>query len=267
MQKFERLQDTSVIKQQVVTQNPKKYEFTTQPTIKPACAGCGLVSTIKPIPGQPFPFQTPAFKKPVASQQDIGSVENGQNFGPQQQLDHQRPPQLSQSFVPENKKNPVENVETINGNDEVNNVPIGPVHSNNNFALSAYPATSPLNGQTHGNIPGVPNVNLLPPGLPTGPLPGNKGINYPLDDQITQNQPNIPIGPGHLPPDVELLPPGSIANGQLPGIQNIPNNQQQNAQYQQNGNQNNVPSSGPTQLVQGPDLGKKFLFYYKACNN
>lgn len=258
MQKYERLQEAPVVKQQAVTENPKKYEFTTQPTIKPACAGCGLVSTIKPIAGQPFPFQTPAFKKPVGSTQDFGSKESDQKFGsiPQQQVGLQNPPQPSQSFVPEGQQIPIGNVGTFNANEQLSNVPRGPVYSN------ISPTTSQLNEKTHQNIPGgqvAPNVNLLPPGISTGPLSGNEGVNYPLQDQITQSQPNLPLAPGQLPPDVELLPPGSSPNGILPGNQNIPNNQQQYALYQQNGFQNNVQSSGPAQ-VQGPDLGNRTIF-------
>lgn len=50
-------------------------DFTTLPTIKPACAGCGYVTTPKPIPGQPFPFQTPAFQN-NGGVQSTGGVQN-----------------------------------------------------------------------------------------------------------------------------------------------------------------------------------------------
>ncbi|XP_970663.1 protein lethal(3)malignant blood neoplasm 1 [Tribolium castaneum] len=59
------------------TSRPKTtYVFTTQPTIKPACGGCGYVTTPKPRPGERFPFQTPAFQKPS---QDLNAPNPGLN--------------------------------------------------------------------------------------------------------------------------------------------------------------------------------------------
>ncbi|KAF7275096.1 hypothetical protein GWI33_012188, partial [Rhynchophorus ferrugineus] len=51
----------------VVTNNPAPFAFTTQPTVKPACASCGYITTPAPLPGQnganTFQFQNPAFNK------------------------------------------------------------------------------------------------------------------------------------------------------------------------------------------------------------
>ncbi|XP_060518551.1 uncharacterized protein LOC132697233 isoform X2 [Cylas formicarius] len=67
------------------------YVFTTQSTIKPACAGCGYVTTPKPVPGQKFPFQNSIFQKPdreqpqkndLNSQPEQGSIQSN-GVGPQ----------------------------------------------------------------------------------------------------------------------------------------------------------------------------------------
>ncbi|CAG9858256.1 unnamed protein product [Phyllotreta striolata] len=58
-QQFQRIQEAPV---SVTTQKPV-YRFTTHSTIRPACAGCGLITP--PPPGQKFMFLNPAFQKPA----------------------------------------------------------------------------------------------------------------------------------------------------------------------------------------------------------
>ncbi|XP_018571335.1 uncharacterized protein LOC108911005 [Anoplophora glabripennis] len=61
---------------QVVTQKSGSYVFTTQSTIKPACGGCGYITTQKPLTEQSFQFQNPAFKEAAPL-----TASNGQDYG------------------------------------------------------------------------------------------------------------------------------------------------------------------------------------------
>ncbi|KAG5897627.1 hypothetical protein JTB14_028895 [Gonioctena quinquepunctata] len=70
-QEFEKLQQLPAGPQAqniITTQTSRApYVFTTKPTLKPACAGCGYVTTAKPINGKLPPFQNSAFQKPVSN--------------------------------------------------------------------------------------------------------------------------------------------------------------------------------------------------------
>lgn len=225
-QKFERLQEKPVIKQQSVTENSKRYDFTTQSTVRPACAGCGIITTAKPIPGQPFPFQNPAFKEPASPPQGPIAVDNRQNITPAQPAS---PSVLQGQQAP--------------------NPPFAPA---GNPQQPSSDTLEKLNGNNYGSIdnlqtgPGVvPNINSISSSSPHVILPNNQGIpNYPNQQlPIPHIQQNPAIGPVSLPPDVELLPPGAAVPGTIPGTQSI---------IKYPGPQQN----GPIQTIPGPDLGK-----------
>lgn len=237
VQKFERLQEKPNVPQQAITESPKRYEFTTLSTLRPACAGCGIVTS--PKPGQPFQFQNPAFQKPP-----ITSTVNGP---PSSGL---RPSSVAvgTSALPVGPSP---------------NVVGSPLASQEPFAPAVFPA-QPTPGQlfVSGTVPAEPpsqiNKNVLSTGsVSAGPgiFSGNQGSQYyPSQQQNVQPQQNIPIGPGQLPPDVELLPPGATASSNLPGGQNQYNNLQQKGQIQQIGYQNNGPTAN--QILQGPEQGQ-----------
>nr|CAH7713999.1 unnamed protein product [Callosobruchus chinensis] len=63
------------------TQRPILVPFTTQATIKPACGGCGYVTTSKSIAGQK-PFQSAAFQKPNGEVSDLTKVPDAEIVPP-----------------------------------------------------------------------------------------------------------------------------------------------------------------------------------------
>lgn len=209
------------MKQQSVTENSKRYDFTTQPTIRPACAGCGYITTTKPIPGQPFQFQNPVFQKAPVSPNAPSATNQGQptptappqsnipisqqpvGFPPQQPIGTflQQPnplPNIGKQQIPSGAVNPLrssgDQIETLNGNgfEPVANLPTAPGQlPNPAFQKPQRPFATdnrqPLN-------PTLPQSNIL------------------FSQQPVVSSPQQPIGPSFQQPDFrnQQIPSGAV---------------------------------------------------------
>lgn len=196
---------------QVVTQKPVSYVFTTQSTIKPACGGCGYVTTQKPLSDQSFQFQNPAFKEPAAPASNIGGV----------------PPASTQQVV-----SSIGPVPPVPFNDNYNQPPT----STGIGIQQGTPNYNPPQTNVGADVQqGISNYSPQPAGLGTGiqqgvsnysPQPASIGIGIQQGassfasttaknelPEVNQNQQNLPNQQYFQnPPGAELLPPG--VNGQ-----------------------------------------------------
>ncbi|XP_030746774.1 protein lethal(3)malignant blood neoplasm 1 isoform X2 [Sitophilus oryzae] len=80
----------------VTPSNAPPFRFTTQPTIKPACASCGYVTTPNPALGQNNNFQ---FQNPVFKAQDQQNQQNKQLQPPQGQFNQNQQQQTNNNAV------------------------------------------------------------------------------------------------------------------------------------------------------------------------
>jgi hypothetical protein len=156
------------------------FAFTTQPTIKPACGGCGYVTTPKPRPGQLFPFQTPAFQQP--SQQNNGFGGNSSPNYPGQGG--------ANSFGQSGANNPGQGGANYPGQ-----------------GGASYP------GQAGPNYPNQGGANLPNRSGPTYPgqgpaAPTSRNSNYPKSPNSGSNYPNSP-NPGSNYPGAGFVNPGT----------------------------------------------------------
>ncbi|RZC34613.1 Chitin bind 4, PAT1, DUF1421 and/or Glutenin hmw domain containing protein [Asbolus verrucosus] len=183
---------------QTTTYRPKApFTFTTQPTIKPACGGCGYVTTAKPKPGQPFPFQTPAFQTP--NQQNSGTYPNtGQNQG---STNANFPGQSRPNYFGQNGPNyPGQSGPNYPGQSEPNY----PSQSGSNYLKPGSGSASPQQGFANPGPNEIVNVNNQANPRPHKPLrevtvsngaihvPGNADI--PIRDKYPGMVDGLPNG-------------------------------------------------------------------------
>ncbi|XP_017786801.1 PREDICTED: protein lethal(3)malignant blood neoplasm 1 [Nicrophorus vespilloides] len=158
---------------------PKSLEFTTLPTVGPACAGCGYVTTQKSIDGK-LPFQTQAFLNPkpgtvVIGDKPVGNTNSkpGSQFGtPSVNVNA---PFVSKPASPSTGNTAHTNVGT-NGNSESSGF------GNNGF------------GQTSGGQFGTPPVNGNTPFIskPASPSSGNTAhTNVGTNGNVNANAPFV----------------------------------------------------------------------------
>lgn len=167
---------------QQITSNPRApYSFTTQPTVKPACASCGYVTTQKSVPAQAFQFQNPAFNNPQP-------VEQNPLVAPEQ-------PQ-SQNFPPYQQVNDPDRIDVYNRNQgqEQSISPQGPNQNLNypnqdinNIQNSNYPNQGPNDQQQYS----------YPESSPQEPQYPNPGVEYP--GQTPLSQVSVSNGAIHVP--------------------------------------------------------------------
>lgn len=170
------------------------YAFTTLSTIKPACAGCGYITTIKPKPGEPFPFQNPAFQKPslsVSSVQPIKTI-NSNNYNNQIAVTNSKYPNSQVNTTSSVYSNTPDNYTAkVNYPNTLRNI----VNSNN--VKSVANAKTPTIGSTPQNVykPNTVNTNnLLAPtnnGASNNYNNGNLNNFNPNPESIYNNNPSI----------------------------------------------------------------------------
>ncbi|KAJ8973148.1 hypothetical protein NQ317_005535 [Molorchus minor] len=120
-----------------ITQRPKPYKFTTQPTIKPACGGCGYVTTAQPLSNQPFQFQDPTFQ----------NGQNGKN-------------QLSANNSPN-----LQNQGYVQPSSGLQNIPLKNFQSQQQAARPPTNIQNQQTGQLFNQNLGSSVSDLLPPGI------------------------------------------------------------------------------------------------------
>lgn len=172
-QKSERTQEASpgtVTQKAVASTQKPPYVFTTLSTIRPACAGCGLITTAKP--GSKFTFQNPAFQQttsevnnppvlPIVQKLQTPELQNRfSNLASDADL---LPPRLDANIVPSSRQKSPQSSLSFNGQRQNLNTGIkSPVAINQAQQNQGYIANNAENGARQ-NFEGTAEQGLTGP--------------------------------------------------------------------------------------------------------